>query len=262
MLYLALEDGWRRLGDRCRNILGDDGKFPAAIEFMIDAQDAIKQAEAFVAMNDTGLIILDTLAVVKPERRARDDAYAKDYGFIRRLKALAKQGITVLVIHHTRKADSEGSFLDAVSGTHGIAGAADFVMVLNRKDHERNGALHITGRDVEEASYSLIFECGKWSADGNGLEEAAQRVNEHQLGDTKRLVLQFVNSRPSTRAADVVANLHITSESARQTLAHLAQEDRIKRLSFGVYTPVTQSQSDEIATSSLTTDHGVCPRFG
>lgn len=73
VLYLALEDGWRRLGDRCRNILGDDGKFPAAIEFMIDAQDAIKQAEAFVAMNDTGLIILDTLAVVKPERRARDD---------------------------------------------------------------------------------------------------------------------------------------------------------------------------------------------
>lgn len=124
VLYLALEDGWRRLGDRCRNMLGDRENFPAAIEFMIDAKDAIDEAGAFVAMNDTGLIILDTLAVVKPERRARDDAYAKDYGFIRRLKALAKPGITVLVVHHARKADSDGCFLDAVSGTYGIAGAA------------------------------------------------------------------------------------------------------------------------------------------
>ncbi|MCT7657630.1 AAA family ATPase [Mycobacterium deserti] len=253
VLYLALEDGWRRLGDRCRNMLGDGEKFPAAIEFMIDAKDAIEQAEAFVAVNDTGLIILDTLAVVKPERRARDDAYAKDYGFIRRLKALAKPGITVLVVHHTRKADSEGSFLDAVSGTHGIAGAADFVMVLDRKDNERNGVLHITGRDVEEASYSLIFECGEWSADGNGLEEAAQRANENQLGRTKRLVLQFVNSRPLTRTAHVVENLDITPEAARQTLSRLTQEGRIKRLSHGVYVPVTQSQSYETATSGLIT---------
>jgi hypothetical protein len=234
-------------------MLGDGEKFPAAIEFMIDAKDAIEQAEAFVAMNDTGLIILDTLAVVKPERRARDDAYAKDYGFIRKLKALAKPGITVLVVHHTRKADSEGSFLDTVSGTHGIAGAADFVMVLDRKDNERNGVLHITGRDVEEASYSLIFDCGKWSADGNDLEQAAQRANENQLGHTKRLVLQFVNSRPLTRTADVVENSYITPEAARQTLSRLTQEGRIKRLSHGVYAPVTQSQSYEVATSGLAT---------
>lgn len=98
-------------------MLGDCERFPAEIEFMIEATGAIEEAEAFVAKNDTGLI-LDTLAVVKPERRAREDAYAEDYGFIRRLKAFAKPGITVLVVHHTRKADSEGSFLDAVSGTH------------------------------------------------------------------------------------------------------------------------------------------------
>ncbi|MDX1884972.1 AAA family ATPase [Mycolicibacterium sp. 120270] len=250
VLYLALEDGWRRLDERCRNIVGDSEQFPAAISFSIDAKDAIEQAEAFIAKHDTGLVILDTLAVVKPEKRVRDDAYARDYGFIRRLKALAKPGITVLVVHHTRKAESENSFLDSVSGTYGIAGAADFVMVLDRKDNDRNAVLHITGRDVEEASYSLVFEGGKWSADGKDLGEAAQRAKESQLGHTKRRVLRFVNSRPLTRSADVVETLHITSDSARQTLTRLAQEGRVTRLSPGVYIPVTQSQTGKASSSS------------
>lgn len=128
-------------------------------------------------------------------------------------------------------------------------------MVLDRKDNESNGVLRITGRDVEEASYSLIFECGKWSANGNGLDEAAQRADEHQLGHTKRMVLRFVKSRPLTRTADVVENLDIKPDAARQTLFRLTQEGRIKRLSPGVYIPVTQSQPIKKVTLDHITGH-------
>jgi AAA domain len=244
VLYLALEDGWRRLDDRCRTMLGESEEYPAAITFTIDAQDAIEQAEAFVAENDSGLVILDTLAVVKPGRRARDDAYANDYTFIRKLKAIAKPGITFLVVHHTRKAEAD-NFLDTVSGTHGIAGAADFVMVLDRKDHDRKGLLHITGRDVAEASYSLVFDEGRWSPDGDGLEQAAQRASERQLGHTKSSVVGLVNSRSETRAADVTDHLGITPALARQTLMRLANEGRIARSAAGVYIPGTLSHSDQ-----------------
>ncbi|MFV1365893.1 AAA family ATPase [Mycolicibacterium elephantis] len=248
VLYLALEDGWRRIDDRCRNILGDGESYPAGISFTIEPHDALKLAQNFVKENPGALVILDTLAVVKPGRRAGDDLYGTDYAFTRLLKSIAEPGATVLVVHHTRKAEAE-NFLDTVSGTYGIAGAADFVMVLNRKEHDRKGVLQITGRDVEEASYSLIFDGGKWLADGNCLDEAAQRANQAQLGHTKRLVLQFVNSRPMTRAADVVSSLGITSDSARQTLTRLASEGLIVRYGAGVYIPVTSSHSPNTPSS-------------
>jgi RecA-family ATPase len=249
VLYLALEDGWRRLDDRCHNMLGESEDYPAAITFTVDAGDAIEKAEQFVDQNPGALVILDTLAVVKPGRRGNEDAYVGDYAFTRKLKQLAKPGITVLVVHHTRKAEAGESFLDMVSGTHGIAGAADFVMVLERKDHESQAVLHVTGRDVDEATYSLIFEDGRWTADGNSLKEAAQRANERQLGHTKRTVLRYVNSHPMTRAADVAGHLQITPESARQTLTRLAGDGRIERYAAGVYIPVTTSHPPQTCSS-------------
>ncbi|GFG67079.1 hypothetical protein MKUB_45690 [Mycobacterium kubicae] len=188
---------------------------------------------------------------VKPQRRARDEAYTADYSFTRKLKSLAAPGSTVLAVHRTRKAEAV-DFLDAISGTQGIAGAADFVMVLDRQRGGRTATLQVTGREVPEARYALLFDDGKWSADGNGLE-AAQRANESQHGPTKRLVLRFVNSRPLTRTADVVEKLNIKPDAARQTLCRLAQEGLIERLSPGVFVPVTQSQSYETATSGLLT---------
>ena len=39
--------------------------------------------------------------------------------------------IAVVVAHHDRKAKADDDWLDAVSGTHGLAGAADTIVVLS-----------------------------------------------------------------------------------------------------------------------------------
>lgn len=240
VLYLALEDGWRRLSARCLKILGEAEAFPSAISFGTESSEALAQAEAFASQHDSALIILDTLAVVKPTRKSREDPYASDYAFARRLKSFAKPGVTVLAVHHTRKADADNS-IDTVSGTHGTAGAADFVMVLDRKQGASKAVLHVTGRDVDEADYSLIFDDGKWNPDGNGLVEAAERAATAHFGTTKRGVIDFVNSRPLTRTSEVVEHLGISQVSARQTLSRLCKEGQIGRAGNGVYNPVTMS---------------------
>ena len=62
------------------------------------------------------------------------------------------------------KAGSD-DFLVTVSGTNGIAGAADAVLLLERGRNNADGVLHITGRDVEETDYALSYDPadGAWN---------------------------------------------------------------------------------------------------
>ena len=55
-----------------------------------------------------------------------------------------------------------------MSGTQGVAGSCDAVLVLARKRGESAGILHVTGRDVDEETYRL---CGfpHWELDGGSL---------------------------------------------------------------------------------------------
>jgi hypothetical protein len=86
--------------------------------------------------------------------------------------------LAVVLVHHVRKAGSE-DFLTEVSGTNGIAGAADATLVLKRARGQADGILHVTGRDVDEAEYALSFQpaSGAWHLlDGP--------VTDHTVSDT------------------------------------------------------------------------------
>ena len=162
VLCLALEDGKRRLQERMRRIL-DGQPAPEALVLRTDSLDAVDAAKQFATdhRGSNPLIIVDTLARIRPPRLRGADIYREDYQFARSLKDNADLGATVLGVHHTRKAESE-DFLESASGTNGLTGAADFVMVLQRRRTENNVLLKITGRDVAEASTTCcsMTDCG------------------------------------------------------------------------------------------------------
>jgi RecA-family ATPase len=238
VLYLALEDGHRRLQERQRRIL-DEQPAPEALVLRIDPLDASDAAKQF-ATDHAGtnpVIIIDTLARIRPARQRGADIYREDYQFARSLKDIADLGATVLGVHHTRKAESE-DFLEAASGTNGLTGAADFVMVLQRKRTENNVLLKITGRDVAEASYNLLFDDGLWSPNGTGLNDAAEQAQVSRLGPTMQSVVGLVNSRTATTAADVSDLLGIEAATAGRYLRRLADEyGLITRAGRGHYVP-------------------------
>src|SRR5206468_5458508 len=88
-------------------------------------------------------------------------------------------------------------FLEAVSGTNGIAGAADATLVLRRPRGQADGVLHVTGRDVDEAEYALAFQpaAGAWTLlDGP--------PDEHALTDTRATILRWLRGNgPATPKA-------------------------------------------------------------
>jgi RecA-family ATPase len=216
VLYMALEDGHRRLQDRFRKIIANQ-PIPAGINVIVRAQthEVLPMITEFLArQNGPALVILDTLGKVKPPKASYEDSYQADYRLGSRLKDKVDNapGSTLLVVHHSRKAES-ADFIDAVSGTQGIAGSADFVLVLSRKRHEDEAVLSVTGRDIAEGEYGLKADGGMWSLDGHTLAEAAttaeSRREQKHLGDRALDVLNLVNQLQETRAADITEKLGI-----------------------------------------------------
>ena len=164
-------------------------------------------------------------------------------------------GATLLVVHHTRKSES-ADFVDSVSGTQGVAGSADFVLVLSRKRHENNALLSVTGRDIPEGEYALAGDQGLWQLDGDTLAAARQTAHTRRetgrLGDRALEVLAFVNGRKETRRADVAQALGLDPKRASETLSRLAETGRIRKAARGVYAPLeTCADSADNAGQSL-----------
>jgi len=244
VLYLALEDNQRRLQQRQRRIL--DGQLaPEALMLWTDRLEGQEAAKQF-ATDHAGtnpVIIIDTLACIRPTRKGGADIYREDYQFGSSLKAIADLGATVLGVHHTRKGKGEGEdFLESASGTNGLMGAADFVMVLTRGRTENNALLSITGRDVAEAGYNLRFDDGIWTPDGSGLSDAAQLAQGPRLGATMTSILALVNSRDVTTPADVSQLLAIDADTAGKYLRRLVDNGLLTRSGRGQFSPKTLSE--------------------
>lgn len=259
VLYLALEDGHRRLQSRFRT-LTEGQPIPADIHVIISARpnEVPGMIAEFLAIRraDKPLIVLDTLGKVKPPKQAGQESYSADYAIGSQLKALVDSvpGSCLLAVHHTRKAESV-DFVDAVSGTQGIAGSADFVLVLTRKRKDNQAVLAVTGRDVPENEYALVTEEGRWTLDGQDLLDAAatvdRRAESAKLGDRSMDALVFVNGRPlGTKPADLAAHLGIDADTAGKYLRRLSETGRIAKKSRGIYQPL--SEPSEPSESQVT----------
>jgi AAA domain/FaeA-like protein len=260
VLYLALEDGHRRLQDRFRKIMANQA-LPEHINVIIHAQthEVIPMIDGFLEhQQGAALVILDTLGKVKPPKASYEDSYSSDYRIGSRLKQAvdSSPGSTLLVVHHSRKAES-ADFVDNVSGTQGIAGSADFVLVLSRKRHADDAVLAVTGRDIAECEYGLTTNGGLWSLDGSTLSEAARSVEnrreQKQLGDRALDVLGLVTQQRETKASDVAEKLGIDQHQARTYLSRLADSGRIRKMGRGVYGAVASVAS--VANTDENTTH-------
>lgn len=159
VLYLALEDDYRRLQERLYRMFGTDGA--ENLFFSVSAGQLGKgldeQLTRFMQEHpDTKLIIIDTLQKVR-EVGGDNYSYANDYEIITRLKKFADSyGITLLLVHHTRKQKADDTF-DMISGTNGLLGAADGAFLLQKEKRTGNTAtLEVSGRDQQDQRLHLI----------------------------------------------------------------------------------------------------------
>jgi len=161
VLYLALEDDYARLQRRLSGMFGvecaDNLYFATQAKTLNGGLD--RQLEEFLKVHtDARLIIINTLQKVREVGGDRY-SYSSDYENVTKLKSFSdKYGICLLVVHHTRKMESEDSF-DMISGTNGLLGAADGAFIMHKKKRTDNEAvMDIVGRDQPDQELTIEFD--------------------------------------------------------------------------------------------------------
>lgn len=238
VLYLALEDNPRRLQSRLGKVLAGQPASPR-LTFTIacealPAGGSERIASWLEGHPDARLVVVDVFARVRGMAPSNLSSYDADYLAMVQLKRLAdRYSVAILVVHHTRKAASE-DFLDAVSGTNGLAGAADAVLVLRRARGKADAELHVTGRDVEEAEHALDFDprLGCWQLlDGP--------PSDYTLGDTRKAILDHLRDVGSGTPKQVAEALSLEHNTVKQRLWRMAKDDQIDTDGSGTYFPIT-----------------------
>jgi len=248
VLLLALEDGDRRLQDRCRTLM-PVRSIPAALHYMTRIEpgmvvQTIRKWLEDIHPEANPLVILDTLGRVMPPATQGESPYQRDYRVAGWLKRICDErpGMGLVVLHHDRKAQSD-DFVDGVSGTNGIAGAADTIIVIARSRNENSGLLKVTGRDVVEREYAVTVEQGSWRLAGQDFDAAAGAAAtiraSANLGDRSAEIIQFVAGHPEgVRIADVADAVDVSPNEASAYLGRLVHANRLCRPQRGLYAPV------------------------
>lgn len=262
VLYFALEDGHRRLQSRFKSIMQDavipDDMYTAITATSLgDLLDmAEEQQNRFIeADKRPPLIIVDTLGRVNPGTRNGQDAYTADYQLGARLQRLAHRvpGSAVLAVHHTNKGE-HADFLNAVSGTQGVTGACDSVLVLSRARKSDDAILAITGRDHEkETEVAIHRQRARWLLKGSSFadaEDAAQEVKQQQMeaaidakyGDRSKQILDEFKTLESTQfltPKDVADAVGMDNDTAGKYLRRLLKQGLIAKAGRGSYKAVS-----------------------
>ena len=173
VLYLALEDTHRRLQTRLKKIEADGVDISrlhlATSSFGINSGMMEQVNNFLIAHPDTSMIIVDTLERIRDTDQDKS-MYSCDYRDMTKLREITdKHNLTMLLIHHTHKMYDPDP-LNTLSGSTGLVGSVDGVLVLEKEKRVGNKAkLSIANRDTESYCFKLEFDpdvC-KWLFIGN-----------------------------------------------------------------------------------------------
>lgn len=257
VLYLALEDGPRRLKSRLTKLGATT--WPANLMFITDlAAHGFTTIQTFMDRHadEKPLVIVDVLKKITGAYGG-NDAYGHDYQQMAALKGIADSvpGSSILALHHTRKAAAD-DFVDSVSGSQGLAGAADTILVLARSRGTGEATLNVTSRETAEGTYAVQLNEGAWTIDGNGLhqasERAALRVVTGGVGDPMADVISTVNRYPEgIRPKDLATLLHMGDATVRSYLRRAVESGRLSNPKRGLYTPATTATTATFPVHAL-----------
>ena len=247
VLYCALEDTPRRLQDRLRKVLdGDpvpnDLAFVTALPMMPEATNLV--AGWLVDHPEARLVVVDVLRKIRPPESA-SDLYERDYAVMGQLKRVSDHfGVAVVVVHHTRKTIDESDVFNEISGSTGLTGAADAMMVAKKaRRNTAEATLHITGRDIEETEHALAWDATqfRWLMSGKPVALLGQSPNRQRIS-------MHLADHPGDTPQAIANALDLTEPNVRQTVRRMVVDAELDSDGEGHYfvpartvTPVTQS---------------------
>jgi hypothetical protein len=237
VLYLALEDGKRRLQRRLDKLLPmSNGEWPERLSLISMGdwrradQGGLADIEAWCKWAAKPvLVVVDTLERFRKPASGKSPLYSADYEAITGLQKIAiDYGIAIVVLHHDRKSDADDAF-DTVSGTLGLTGAADTILIIKRR--QSGVVLYARGRDIEESETALQFDKGtcRWTILGAASD--VLRSNERA-----RVISALTMAGQPLSVREIMADTEMQNRNAIDTLLYkMVRDGEIVRVGRGRY---------------------------
>jgi len=274
VLMLGLEDNDRRMQSRIAKLRASG----AEMDIVRDSVTAVRApdvsrlhfATEWPRMDKGGLdhldhwlaehpqarmVIIDTLGRFRPPETGKGNAYATDYAIGAALKPIAdRHNVALMLVHHTRKMAAV-DVLDTVSGTQGLTGSVDALLLLRRERGQMDAALYVTGRDIEhEEDYALQFHSASCTWSALGTVHEATRTRERQA------ILDFIAKNGPSKPKDIAEGLGKKGAAVRRLLQKLFADQEL-RIEEGRYSLISdygnggnKSNSGDDGHSGVTSD--------
>lgn len=240
VLYIALEDNERRLQSRITKLKGATrDEWPARFHYATEWPQAdsggLKHIRSWLeGAAQPGLVVIDVLAAFRSRRLDGHNQYEADYQAVQGLQRLASEFRTgIVVVHHVRKSAAEVDPFEKVSGTFGLSGAADTVMILDRDSS--GTTIYGRGRDIQEIETAIAFDAEKcrW----NALGPAPEFRRSDERGE---ILAVMTKAGVAMMPKDIATATGMSGDAVRQLLRKMVADGEVSKATRGHY---------------LTTDH-------
>jgi DNA-binding transcriptional ArsR family regulator len=169
------------------------------------------------------VIAVDVLMMIRPQGRDKQQAYQRDYEAVQGLRTLAQElELAIVVAHHTRKSAADDA-QDTISGTLGLAAAADCNIVIARQT-DGGFVLDVRGRDVEAQQLAAVFDKAalRWNVTGD--------AGELRQSETRRAILEALRSAPDgLTPSEIAAATDIKQGTVRMALLRMRAAGEVRK---------------------------------
>jgi hypothetical protein len=235
VLMLALEDNGPRIKRRTSSMYDLRKNVPKNIDVATKwrrwDKGGKEDIEDWLQDHPHGLVCIDTFIKIAPHASGEKSLYRGDYELLAPVTELAGDTrSTIITVMHNRKMSSDNAW-DELSGSTGLAGAADGLLMLRKTRNSDFLSLYVDGRDIiDPRDYALSYdkstnlykiEGQAWAvAMAQKQQEIFDLISNYPLGITIRDIAEKLGK-----------NLHTT----RVTIQKLKNENKIDLLSGNLY---------------------------
>jgi DNA-binding transcriptional ArsR family regulator len=250
-LYLALEDNERRLQFRLEKFLAGT-EAPDGLHHSVECpcldEGGVKAIEDWLGSRpDARLVVIDTLAKIRPRQRRGANAYQEDYEALEALLPLAaRYNLAVLVVHHLRKMAAADP-LDEVNSSIGLTGGVDGVMILKRERTRADATLFVASRDVEEEKEFAL----RWDQNTAGWALVGS-AEEYRISQERAAILDLLRrSAPEPLGPKAIAEaLDKPYSSITTLLQKLVRDGLVRSPHYGKYMSAAYASGSGVPSQS------------
>lgn len=233
-IYLALEDNHRRLQSRLKLLRPQGYSTPNLIlhtDWPAFDKGGIEKLIDAIETEHPKIIVIDTLAKVRPPMGRNSGVYEADYKALAPLTTVAnKYRCTILVVTHNRKGKAETDPLEQISGSLGLSGAVDGALIIDGNRSDKTYTLSLIGRDIPNDDDLAI------SRQANGEWHLLGQAKQVFVSEERREISELLKLHPNgLKPKDVADLLGKKQGTIRKLLTSMLIDQQLES-SKGVYT--------------------------